>query len=117
MDAGMLSNFDFLARSQREELYGELLRQVYRDMTRSGLEWEVQMNVTPEQLVAEVQKLLSNLERKAPSDLQQLLYLVDIRESDLHKAYALEGDARIALLSLLLLRRCWEKVHSRKKYG
>lgn len=112
-----LAKFEFLAEPVRLQLYGKLLEQVKRDFSRAGEELRLDLPPSPAELVYTVQEVIASMSSGSPGKVQQLLYIADVNESDFQKSFALTADQRIAYWTMLLLRRCWEKVHTRQKYG
>ena len=72
-----------------------------------------------QELVLQLNPKLNNLlEQKGAIYCTQLLYTIDVSESQIAKAIALESDADFAeVLTKLIIRRCLQKVLIRNYYN
>jgi hypothetical protein len=110
-DPGLL----LLNEAVRAELLTSLIRQLNKDFQLSGVECCISEDASPQDLA---QELKQNLEKLIRDDFQgflNVLYRVDVKESDLHRSEVQGMDVFINAAAYQLLRREWQKVWLRSK--
>ncbi|MEQ5792134.1 hypothetical protein J4E06_13785 [Muricauda sp. NFXS6] len=117
----MLSNFttsmELLEAVQKEQLYLKLLQQLKKDFELANVPINIPLDITPEQLKSTIhEKVYYLIVEKFPEYLN-LLYVVDIAESEVKKITPSDVVDISAEVSFLLLKREWQKVWYKAKYS
>jgi len=98
-----------------KDLLSEVVRQVNKDFQLCGLDGTIPEEGTPEQLVRHLRQILKGLIRDDFQGFLNLLYRVDISESDIHRSESRELDAFVEEAVYRLLKREWQKVWLRNR--
>ncbi len=106
-----------LRKSEEAEYYMDLVLQLQSDFSRSGVSQDFLPEMAAEELVKALHTRLASLYEESPQRLQQLLYVVDIPEAETVRAMELPFKERTSFLSYLVLKRCKDKVFTRRKFS
>jgi hypothetical protein len=117
----MLSNFnnslELLEVAQKELLYQKLLTQVKKDFEMANIGLEFKMDIKPDQLKGILHEKLYFLILEKFEEYLNLLYVVDISENAIKKIEAVDAVDVSAEVCFLLLKREFQKVWFKHKYG
>ena len=97
------------------KLYENLISQLNKDFSLSGISVEVSQSCIPAVLVREVSLILSELLVNNNQKLHQLMYVLDVPEKKLHSLKEVEPDCFINQLTQLILERVFKKVYMKQK--
>lgn len=111
------ANFeDLIIEVNQLNLYKNLIFQLNKDFKLANIELEVHEDILPTSLKFVLHETIFNLIQHKFTDYLNLLYIIDISEK---KIRALNGDDTLKLseeVSLLILKREWQKVYLKNKY-
>ncbi|AEM70839.1 hypothetical protein Murru_1799 [Allomuricauda ruestringensis DSM 13258] len=117
----MLSNFknslELLEAVQKEQLYQKLLQQLIKDFELANVPINIPLDITPEQLKSTIHEKVYYLIVEKFQNYLNLLYVVDIAESEVKKITPSDVVDISAEVSFLLLKREWQKVWYKAKYS
>ncbi|WP_378181419.1 hypothetical protein [Aquimarina sp. SS2-1] len=97
------------------DLYPQLILQLQKDINRAGIDYEVNQQAKPKELFLEIEKVLLDKLDHAFNDYLNLLYAVDVSESDIKKCKSEESIAIAKYAAFLILKREWQKVYFRSQ--
>ncbi len=100
--------------AESQGLRKELIRQLNKDLTMSGLEASIEEDLPPAEVVRKLKVILENLVRDNFQGFLNLLYRADVSQSKMSQS---EGDFAdyIERSTYELLKREWQKVWIRNK--
>jgi len=105
-----------MAEVDATDLYPKLLQQLQKDIDRAAIHYDIDMKVTPKDLIKAMHTLLIALLQESFNDYLNLLYAVDVSEAKL-KDFASEKIEDIArYATYLILKREWQKVWFRHTF-
>ncbi len=110
-DPGLL----LLSEAVRAELLTSLIRQLNKDFQLSGVECCISEDASPREISQQLHQSLEKLIRDDFQGFLNVLYRVDVQESDLHRKQEQDMDEFIASAGYQLLKREWQKVWLRNK--
>lgn len=117
----MLSNFtnslQLLEVVQKEQLYKELVLQIKKDFELANVPIKLTADISPEELKTILHEKVYVLIVERFEQYLNLLYVVDIPESEVRKIVPSDAVDISAKVSLLLLKREWQKVWFKNKYS
>lgn len=117
----MLSNFntsmELLEIVRQEGLYPRLLQQIKKDFGMANVPINIPMDISPEELKRAIHEKIYYLIVEKFQEYLNLLYVVDISEREVKKIAPSDVVDVSAEVSLLLLKREWQKVWYKAKYG
>jgi hypothetical protein len=117
----MLSNFtnslQLLEVVQKEQLYKELVLQIKKDFELANVPIKLTTDISPEELKTVLHEKVYVLIVERFEQYLNLLYVVDIPESEVRKIVPSDAVDISAEVSLLLLKREWQKVWFKNKYS
>ncbi len=91
-------------------LYDKLLNQLGRDFNRANVSLEIKQGTAPEPLVQLLKERIHNLILEDFSSYLNLLYVIDVPESDFDTTGLTSAEEMTEKASYLILRRIWKKV-------
>ena len=117
----MLPNYnnssELLEGVRHEQLYQKLLLQLKKDFELANVPIHIPLDISPEELKSTIhEKVYFLIVEKFPEYLN-LLYVVDISESEVKKIAPSDVVDISAEVSFLLLKREWQKVWYKAKYS
>ena len=101
---------------QKENLLIKLVQQINKDASLVGLDFYLNENSTPQNIVLNLQNLLIDLINKNFSDYINLLYRIDVPEKEIIKLQGLKISVLTEKVAILILRKEWQKVCFKSKY-
>ncbi len=101
---------DLLLEVDNTNLYPQLLQQLQKDIDRAAVNYSIDMQVGPRDLIEAICELLEKLLQDSFNEYLNLLYAVDISETKLRgfTSEKIEDIARYA--TYLIIKREWQKV-------
>jgi energy-converting hydrogenase A subunit M len=105
-----------LSEAEKENLYLKLIDQLNKDFNLANEAVDFPLSTTPEELKSQLHEKIYRLIQYKFAEYLNLLYIVDVSESEIKK---LNGDDLVALsaqVSFLILKREWQKVWFRNRY-
>lgn len=105
-----------LAQAEAENLYRKLIEQINKDFNLANEAIDFPPSTKPEELKVQLHEKIYRLIQYKFAEYLNLLYIIDVNESEIKK---LDGSDLIALseqVSFLILKREWMKVWFRNRY-
>ncbi len=97
-------------------LYLKLLDQLDRDFQKAGIAIDITEAMKPAKLVEELGSVLTELIHNDFQGYLNLLYIVDVPESEMQLTNVTGASEIAKLAAFLLLKREWQKVWMRSRY-
>ena len=110
-DPGLL----LLSEAVRAELLTSLIRQLNKDFQLSGVECCISEDASPQEIAHELERNLEKLIRDDFRGFLNVLYRVDVKESDLQQSEEQGMEEFANAAAYQLLKREWQKVWLRNK--
>ena len=104
-----------LDQIQKEELLKHLIKQINKDAHLVGIDFDLNENSTPQNLVLNLKILLMDLINNKFSDYVNFLYRIDIPENQIIELQDLELNLLTEKVTILILRKEWQKVWFKSK--
>ncbi len=117
MQSNFNTSMELLEIVRREELYPKLLHQIKKDFDMANVPINIPRDISPEQLKSAIHEKIYYLIVEKFQEYLNLLYVVDISEKEVKKIAPSDVVDVSAEVSFLLLKREWQKVWYRAKYG
>ncbi len=108
---------DLFLRSEQEDLYSKLVKQLNKDLLLANIDLQFDEEVLPSSLKLVLHETIYRLIQEKFADYLNLLYIIDISEN---KVRELDGSDVLRLseeVSFLILQREWQKVWYRKNHS
>ena len=99
-----------LLEVSKANLYPKLLAQLQKDLIRAGIDYQIDSNSKPRELVLELQELLFDTLQNAFDEYLNLLYAVDVSETKIRDVGSEKVEDIAAYATYLILKREWKKV-------
>jgi len=106
-----------LATIKKESLYENLLHQLLKDFELSGLVLDIDVAITPEKLLIELQYQINNLMLHNFEGYLQLLYRVDVSEKLMQHEEIKSAEKLSEKAVYMILKREWQKVYFKNKFS
>lgn len=106
-----------LEQAKKEELIKDLLTQVQKDFTRANASIQLDSNLPISNLVTLLQEKIYVLVLEKYQEFLNLLYAVDIPESQILKLASKDPVDLSSEVCFLILKREWQKVWFRHKFN
>lgn len=103
-------SIEYLQEVENKELLIKLILQIKKDAQMVGVDFEINKESSPYELVNYLQIFLSNLIQNNFNAYANLLYRVDIPEKKLLDLQDLEISILVKNIAILLLKKEWQKV-------
>jgi hypothetical protein len=108
---------ELLVNAIDQELYVALIRQLNKDFMLANLEYEIDVDCTPELLKQKLTVIVAELVNNEFDSFLNLLYRIDLSEDNVVGLPKENQETYIASISFLILKREWKKVWFRRKYS
>ncbi|HWR94174.1 MAG TPA: hypothetical protein VN192_03125 [Flavobacterium sp.] len=105
-----------LSEAEKEALYLKLVEQLNKDFNLANEGVDFPLSILPNELKIQLNEKIYRLIQYKFAEYLNLLYIVDVSESEVKK---LDGSDLVILaeqVSFLILKREWQKVWFRNKY-
>ncbi len=99
-----------LNQIQKDDLLKKLIQQINKDLQLVGVDYNLNENSTPKNVVINLKELLIDLINNKFSDYVNLLYRIDIPEKQIIELQGLELNILTEKVAILILRKEWQKV-------
>ena len=96
-------------------LYIQLIKQLNKDFSLSGIDYELEINSNPKELGGQLQLIIYDLITHNFSDYLNLLYRIDISENEIKELDTSNIEKLSENVSILILKRECKKVWIRNK--
>lgn len=106
-----------LLKSKEENLFVNLLKQLEKDFHLANISFKLPDDISPENLVVLVKEKLYVLLMERFDEYLNLLYVIDVSENVLKKIEVVDAVDVAEKVSFLVLKREYDKVHLKRKYG
>ncbi|MBQ0736236.1 hypothetical protein [Aquimarina celericrescens] len=100
----------------KTDLYPKLLDQLQKDLHRAGVDHKIDPKITSSDLVRELNSLLYDTLQNAFNDYLNLLYAVDVSETELRNFKSEKIEDIASYTTYLILKREWKKVWLRNNF-
>ncbi|PIF00930.1 MAG: hypothetical protein CR994_04420 [Maribacter sp.] len=107
---------ELLANAQAENLYGKLVLQLKKDFGLANIPIDLADNVSPEDLWTFMHEKIYFLVMEKFPDYLNLLYVVDVPEKAFRQIHVTDAVEVAEQVSLLVLKREFQKVWLKEKY-
>jgi len=107
---------DLIIEANLLNLYKNLIFQLNKDFKLANIDLDVHEDILPTSLKFVLHETIFNLIQEKFTDYLNLLYIIDVSEKQVK---ALNGNDTLLLsedVSLLILKREWQKVFLKNKY-
>ena len=104
-----------LKQIESKDLIIPLIRQINKDANLSGLDLDLAENLRPKQIVDQLYQIFQKLVTNNFDGLLNFLYRVDLSESVLKSIQQRMPEKITEHLTVLVLKREWQKVYFRNK--
>ena len=115
MSLSFVNSQEIISFSTKQKLYQLLLLQLEKDFNFSGIELKIRKNCAPDKLIKSIENQLKDLILYDFTGYLNLLYRIDVSESDIKKTDGSNIDNLVHQVCFLILKREWQKVWIRSK--
>nr|WP_299031151.1 hypothetical protein [uncultured Tenacibaculum sp.] len=112
-----INSIDLLTNVVNQKLYKQLVIQLNKDFSLTGIDLTFSENNTPLELKKELQKSIKELVLHDFSSYTNLLYRIDVSEKDSQITESNDIDRYIENITFLILKRIWKKVWFKKNFS
>jgi len=99
-----------LDQVQKEKLMQELVKQINKDASLSGIDFYLNEDSTVENIVDNLNNLITGLIKNDFNGYVNFLYRIDVSESELVKIREMDLNDLSKNITILLLKKEWQKV-------
>ncbi len=117
MTPNFSNSVDVLRLAQQEQLYKKLLQQLDKDFKLANIQMNIPEDITPIELKRIIHEKIYFLLVEQFDAYLNLLYVVDIKESEVKKIVAPDVVDLADEVCFLMLKRVWTKVWFKNKYS
>ncbi|WP_440122724.1 hypothetical protein [Tenacibaculum sp. Ill] len=111
------NSIDLLTNVANQKLYKQLVVQLNKDFSLTGIDLTFSENNTPLELKEELQKSVKELVLHDFSSYTNLLYHIDVSEKDSQINESNDIDRYIENITFLILKRIWKKVWFKNQFS
>lgn len=111
------ANINLIDRQITVKLYNDLIVQLNKDFSLSGIDFNLSLNCKPNKLIQDLTMLFQNTILKDYQKFNQLMYVLDIPEKRLASLKERQLDVVIDRIIRLVLERVLQKVYLKQKFG
>jgi hypothetical protein len=97
------------------ELLGDLIHQINKDLSLSGIDYQFDLEMGPDLLVGQMKLILADLMESHFQKFLSFLYRIDISEEKLRSIDSSDFEHVTNMITLLILKRQWQKVWFRNR--
>ncbi len=108
---------DLIEEANQLDLYKKLIFQLNKDFLLANIDLDFHEDILPSSLKLILHETVYKLIQEKFTEYLNLLYIIDVSEKEVN---ALDGDDILKLsenVTLLILKREWQKVWFRNKYS
>jgi hypothetical protein len=107
---------NLLSEAEKENLYQKLIEQLNKDFNLANEGIDIPQSTTPSELKIELQEKIYRLIQYKFAEYLNLLYIIDVSESEVKKLDGSDISELAEQVSFLILKREWQKVWFRNKF-
>ncbi|XRE42835.1 hypothetical protein ACIVBQ_001039 [Tenacibaculum discolor] len=111
------NSIDLLTNVANQKLYKQLVVQLNKDFSLTGIDLTFSENNTPLELKEELQKSIKELVLHDFSSYTNLLYRIDVSEKDSQITKSNDIDKYTENVTFLILKRIWKKVWFKNQFS
>jgi len=111
------ANINLIDRQITVKLYNDLIVQLNKDFSLSGIDFNLSLNCKPNKLIKDLTMLFQNTILKDYQKFNQLMYVLDIPENRLAFLKERQLDVVIDRIIRLVLERVLQKVYLKQKFS
>ncbi len=104
---------NLIAEVNSTALYPELVNQLQKDINRAGVAYHIDPTIQLNDLMIALNRLLLNRLQNAFNEYLNLLYAIDVSETELRNFKSEKVEDIAAYSTYLILKREWKKVRYR----
>jgi len=111
-----ISTDELLSEAEKDNLYQKLIEQLNKDFNSANEAIDLPINITPNELKAQLHEKIYRLIQYKFAEYLSLLYIIDVSEDEVKE---LDGSDVLELskqVAFLILKREWMKVWFRNKF-
>ncbi|PID67699.1 MAG: hypothetical protein CR968_05430 [Flavobacteriia bacterium] len=107
----------FISELNQHDLYPQLIRQINKDFSLTGVSMDLKEDCLPHDLINTVSESVYQLVQYNFDTFMQLLYRVDVSEQIMSRDSVDTAENITHKATLEIIKREWQKVQWRKKMG
>ncbi|WP_417785700.1 hypothetical protein [Tenacibaculum sp.] len=111
------NSIDLLTNVANQKLYKQLIIQLNKDFSLTGIDLDFSVNNVPSELKEKLQKSVKELILHDFNSYTNLLYRIDVSEKDTQIVNSTNIDAYIENVTFLILKRVWKKVWFKNQFS
>jgi len=111
------ANINLIDKQITVKLYKDLIIQLNKDFSLSGINFNLSLNSNPNKLIKDLTMLFQNIIVKDYQKFNQLMYVIDIPETKLASLKSRQLDDVIDRIIRLVLERVLQKVYLKQKFS
>lgn len=104
-----------LTKISNMELLEDLIHQINKDLSLSGIDYQFDLEIGPDLLVGQMKQILADLMERHFQKFLSFLYRIDISEEKLRSIDSSDFEHVTDMITLLILKRQWQKVWFRNR--
>nr|BFF36466.1 hypothetical protein BACT7_13280 [Tenacibaculum mesophilum] len=109
-------SIDLLINVANQKLYKQLIVQLNKDFSLTGIDLDFSANNTPSELKEKLQKSVKELILHDFNSYTNLLYRIDVSEKDTQNIESTDINVYTECLTFLILKRVWKKVWFKNQF-
>ncbi|MEW7289006.1 hypothetical protein [Aquimarina sp. 2304DJ70-9] len=106
---------DLILEVTQSSLYPQLLTQLQKDIDRAGIDYKIDPEIQPKDLITTINKLLLSVLQHTFNEYLNLLYAVDVSEAEIRNFKSEKAEDIAGYATYLILKREWKKVWYRNQ--
>ncbi|WP_274474108.1 hypothetical protein [Mangrovimonas aestuarii] len=107
---------ELVVQANELDLYSKLVFQLNKDFLLANIDLEFSESISPDELKKQLHEVVFNLIQYKFGEYLNLLYIIDVSESQIKQLDGSDTVGLSAQVSFLILRREWQKVWYKHKY-
>ncbi|AZJ34850.1 hypothetical protein [Tenacibaculum singaporense] len=111
------NSIDLLTNVASQKLYKQLIVQLNKDFSLTGIDLDFSANNTPSELKEKLQKSVKELILHDFNSYTNLLYRIDVSEKDSQITESNDIDRYTENVTFLILKRTWKKVWFKNQFS
>ncbi|CAM1339235.1 hypothetical protein [Tenacibaculum aestuarii] len=108
---------DLLSSVATTKLYKDLIIQLNKDLSLTGIDVNFPENSSPLELKESLQKIIKELILQDFNSYSNLLYRIDVSEKEIQNIASSDIDKYSENATFLILKRVWKKVWFKKNFS
>ena len=104
-----------LFRLEQMEMLKNLIAQLNKDLSLSGIETQFNLNWSPAILIDNLNEIVSTLMKNDFQRFANLLYRIDVSEKKIREIGTSDFDVIVGEITVMILQKEWQKVWFRNR--